>query len=80
MGDWGVFVTPFYNGEIDEAMSAPGGTYITAFCHSCRKRVRHKIWMKPLNRWIYLRMAYCLLCHRSWRYSGKRLSQRRNIL
>jgi hypothetical protein len=86
VSDWGIWLTPFQSAEIDEAMAYPGGVYITAFCQVCRKRIRHKLWLKPLTPrrrgWpvIYARYAYCLLCHRSWRYSGQRLSQRRNLL
>ena len=78
--NWGVWIKPFYRGEIDEAMHEPGGIYITAFCQHCRRRIRHKLWFKRVTGSpIYLRYAYCMLCGKSWRYRGRRLSARQNL-
>jgi hypothetical protein len=79
IADWGLRVTPFWHSEIHSVMKEPGGVYITAFCQSCRRRSRHKIWMKRVRLLRHERYAYCLACGVSWRYTGYRLGGLKNL-
>lgn len=53
--------------------------YITAYCPSCKKRVRHKIFeqraaacdLASSMRAMYVRYAVCMVCGHDFLYKGK---------